>query len=356
MFDGNPAEVDSFIHSGLAGDTTHFYSIFAYDEVPNYAAPLTASARPSDTTPPELSLSVFQNPYLTNHLDVFLVSSEALIDTSIHCEVAGSDVDMDVSDSEEHVWMADYELYSTGSLAISARGRDMSLNWSEVSRTFSSSLLLAAGGMARSVDGQCVLNFPAGVVTRDAYVLVFDDEAPEMGAGRIYDVSPSGLSMSGFAEIGIAYPDNVADPKHLCMVRLEGGVPKAMDCYLDSEKKRIVAFVDKLGLFGLIHQPGTEIPVYGEGRFHVLQNVPNPFAGTTTIALDVPRAGTVRADVVTIDGRLVTTLIDQFVIPGRQDLDWDGCDAAGHKVASGVYFYRVGYESEMVTKKMVHLR
>jgi hypothetical protein len=357
MFDGNPAEVDSFIHSGLASDTTHFYAIFAYDEVPNYSAPLTASARPSDMLPPVLSLSVFQNPYLTNYLDIFMISSEALIDTSVHCQVDGEDTDMDMIDSDEHVWMADYELDSTGPLAISAQGRDMNLNWAEVSRTFSSSLVLVAGGgIARSIDGRCLLSFPERVLKQDAYILIVDEPAADAEIGTVYEVSPSGISLDGFVEVSMAYPDDVADPQHLCMARFEEGVPKPLECYLDSETGRIIAFVDKLGLFGLMRRPGVETPVYGEGRLHVLQNVPNPFAGLTTIALHVPRAGTVRADVITIDGRLVKTIADQFVIPGRHSFDWDGCDAAGHRVASGVYFYRVGYESETVTKKMVHLR
>jgi hypothetical protein len=357
MFDGNPAEVDSFIHSGLASDTTYFYAIFAYDEVPNYSAPLIASARPSDTTDPILSLSVFQNPYLTSYLDIFMVSSEALIDTSIHCEVGGEEVDMDMIDSDEYVWMADYELDSTGPLSMSARARDLNLNWAEVSRTFSSSLVLAAGGgVAGSVDGRCLLSFPGRTVMRDSYILIFDDPKADKETGSAYDVSPSGISLDGFIEISIAYPDNVTEPQHLCMARFGGGAPKPLECYLDSEKGRLVAFVDKLGLFGLIRRPGVETPVYGEGRLHVLQNVPNPFVGTTDIELEVPRAGTVRADVITIDGRLVKTIADQYFIPGRHNYEWDGCDAAGHRVASGVYFYRVSYESETVTKKMVHLR
>jgi flagellar hook assembly protein FlgD len=88
----------------------------------------------------------------------------------------------------------------------------------------------------------------------------------------------------------------------------------------------------------------------------VLQNVPNPFAGSTVISYEIPRAGKVYADVITIDGRLVNRLASGLMIPGRHEIVWDGRDANGGKVASGVYFYRVEFDQKTITKKMVHLR
>jgi hypothetical protein len=102
--------------------------------------------------------------------------------------------------------------------------------------------------------------------------------------------------------------------------------------------------------------PEEETQAYGSGDFTLLQNVPNPFAGTTSIAFVLPRAGFVRGEVFTIDGRMVARLCDTYMIPGRHSIEWDGRDDDGQRVASGVYFYTVRFGSENMTKKMVNLR
>jgi flagellar hook assembly protein FlgD len=70
----------------------------------------------------------------------------------------------------------------------------------------------------------------------------------------------------------------------------------------------------------------------------------------------LPRAGRVSGDVFSIDGRLVASIFDRYMIPGRHNIEWNGRDDNGNRVASGVYFYTVRFGSESVTKKMVNLR
>jgi len=62
------------------------------------------------------------------------------------------------------------------------------------------------------------------------------------------------------------------------------------------------------------------------------------------------------AEVVSVEGRKVKTLLDEFVGPGRHTLEWDGTNDDGRSVAGGVYFYRVTTASETATRKMVILR
>jgi hypothetical protein len=357
IFDTGPAEADTFYHRGLASDTTYYYSLWSFDEVPNYSNRVSMYARPHDETPPDLALSVFQNPYLTQYLDIYLIGSEALIDTSVYCAVDTHSTDMELSDADENVWMADYELEDTGVITVYAMARDVSLNWAEVTHEFSSTLILqAAGGVARSPDGRVTVTIPPGAVERDAYVLISEDAVVDPSLAAAYKISPPGLDLDEFVEIGVTYDGDSGPPEHLAIARLEDGAPDPVASYVDRKNGRLLAFVDKLGTYGVVWNPDQETPEYGAGSFMVLQNVPNPFAGTTDIAFVLPRAGRVRADVITIDGRLVARLCDEFMIPGRHGIEWDGKDVGGQSVASGVYFYRVRFGSEIMTKKMVTLR
>ena len=355
-FDAEPDQSRTVYHTGLVTDTTYYYSVWAFDEVPNYSDLVSVGVRPQDETPPELALSVFQNPYLTQYLDIYLIGSEALTDSSVHCWVDGDEMNMDLADSDENVWMGNFELEGSGTISLLATAMDISLNRGEVEHEFTSTLVLqAAGGIARSPDGRIQVSIPPGALSRDAYILVSPEEdvPPEVAAA--YRISPPGIEVGDFVEISMNHIPEFGPIEHLSLARLDGGEMEHVDCYVDREHGRVLGFVKEMGTYGLVWNPDVETPDYGAGEFTVLQNVPNPFAGTTSIAFVLPRAGRVYADVITIDGRLVTEICDSFMIPGRHTVDWDGRDSGGKKVAGGVYFYRVIFESDTNTKKMVSL-
>ncbi len=75
--------------------------------------------------------------------------------------------------------------------------------------------------------------------------------------------------------------------------------------------------------------------------FSLSQNVPNPFNPSTTIQFSLPQAGPVSLSIYDVNGRRVRTLVDGRADVGRHSVIWDGRDALGREVASGVYLYRL---------------
>ena len=87
------------------------------------------------------------------------------------------------------------------------------------------------------------------------------------------------------------------------------------------------------------------------------QNKPNPFNPTTTISFYLPQECIVGLKIYDISGRLVTRLIaDERRSAGTHAIEWNGRDARGASVASGIYLYRLTAGKETVSKKMVLLR
>ena len=68
---------------------------------------------------------------------------------------------------------------------------------------------------------------------------------------------------------------------------------------------------------------------------------PNPAQGNATLTYHTAEAAHVHIAVYDVLGRHVATLADAEHAPGRHTLVWDGTDATGRSVASGVYFYRI---------------
>jgi len=85
-------------------------------------------------------------------------------------------------------------------------------------------------------------------------------------------------------------------------------------------------------------------------------NYPNPFNPTTTIAFDVARAGAVSISVYNIKGQLVRNLVNGDFTAGKHNVVWNGEDATGRSVGSGIYFYRMVAPGYTNVRKMVMMK
>jgi hypothetical protein len=90
--------------------------------------------------------------------------------------------------------------------------------------------------------------------------------------------------------------------------------------------------------------------------FSLSQNAPNPFNPSTTLRFGLPEAGVVKLDVFSATGQVVRTLVDGHVEAGAHSVVWDGHDAIGRDVASGLYFYRIATATGTAVKRMTLLK
>jgi hypothetical protein len=81
------------------------------------------------------------------------------------------------------------------------------------------------------------------------------------------------------------------------------------------------------------------------------QNFPNPFNPSTTIAFNLPERSHVLLRVYNILGQEIETLVDETRNPGAHEVNWQASNQA-----SGVYFYRLVYKNQVLTKKMALLK
>jgi flagellar hook assembly protein FlgD len=76
----------------------------------------------------------------------------------------------------------------------------------------------------------------------------------------------------------------------------------------------------------------------------------------TRIRYRLPAPARVVLEVFDVHGRKVTTLLDGKEPAGEATVVWDGKDAGGAGVASGVYFCRMRTTDQTITRKMILLR
>lgn len=100
-------------------------------------------------------------------------------------------------------------------------------------------------------------------------------------------------------------------------------------------------------------EPGVslrELP----GMTQLLPNAPNPVAAMgTDIRFRLAQDGTVRVSIFDVQGRVVRTLAEGFETAGEHAVHWDGRDARGSTLASGLYFYTLTSPDGTFTRKLV---
>jgi predicted outer membrane repeat protein len=105
-----------------------------------------------------------------------------------------------------------------------------------------------------------------------------------------------------------------------------------------------------------VGQSPAEVTTEGRLALRLYPASPNPFTGKTSIRVDVPgHSRTATLTVYDLGGRKTTTLLHS-IGRGRHRVEWNGRDARGNAVASGVYFLRLEVDGKVQNAKLMVLR
>jgi len=86
------------------------------------------------------------------------------------------------------------------------------------------------------------------------------------------------------------------------------------------------------------------------------KNYPNPFNPTTTISFTLAEAGPASLKIYNSKGQLVRQLANTEFNAGQHNLIWDGRDAKGRPVSSGLYLYRLQSQGFSQSNKMILMK
>ncbi|MFC1572299.1 right-handed parallel beta-helix repeat-containing protein [Candidatus Eisenbacteria bacterium] len=104
--------------------------------------------------------------------------------------------------------------------------------------------------------------------------------------------------------------------------------------------------------------PAEDRPYTTPIAFHLAPNTPNPWNHTTRIDYAIPEgqnSSIVTLKLFDVAGRLIRTLVDNQS-SGLHQVHWDGTDQSGARVAPGVYFYRLQWNGQSATERLLLMR
>jgi hypothetical protein len=106
------------------------------------------------------------------------------------------------------------------------------------------------------------------------------------------------------------------------------------------------------GKIAMSHQ-GESLP---ESNKPTLECYPNPFNGNITIGFTLPSGSSIQLNIYNIAGQKVCDLMSGNLSAGNHAIVWNGIDAWGRHVSSGIYFARLQSGTLLSSIKMLYIK
>ncbi|RMD90888.1 MAG: T9SS C-terminal target domain-containing protein [Calditrichaeota bacterium] len=200
---------------------------------------------------------------------------------------------------------------------------------------------IEAAFVAVSMDGQTWFEFPWDTTTWSGFAGVTPTKDnqhptdPQVSGGDSFDLADVGLPWAKFVKL-----TDIGDLKQ------EGAFNGDFD--LDA----VVAVHSQPGQPTSVEQTPEAQP----RTFTLFQNYPNPFNPSTTIEFEIARNSRVQIKIFNLQGQEIRTLVNRSFPAGKFRIKWDGKDAHGQNVASGIYFYQMQVNNFHQVRRMTLLR
>ena len=204
----------------------------------------------------------------------------------------------------------------------------------------------------REYDGPGTAEDTAEAIAADAvgaaYVVGSTDFPPQNR-----DYAAAKFSAAGEQEWSFTWasPHGTNDLAHDICVDPAGGVILTGNSFDQVQNENVVSIkLLQATAAGVAESsPGAAPPVQ-------LRMEPNPAFGEATISYVLPRAGRIRLDLLSADGRLLRTLAEGPCSTGLHTIHWSASGAEGLGLPGGVYFLRLEAGGRVTTTKAGLLR
>ena len=100
----------------------------------------------------------------------------------------------------------------------------------------------------------------------------------------------------------------------------------------------------------------VDVPESPAGRLTLAGAIPNPIRNRGSIHYILPTAGEIALGIYDVNGRLVRELVSGTQSAGTHSIEWDGSRTGGGRLAAGVYWARLRFGGQALTRRIALVR
>jgi hypothetical protein len=114
--------------------------------------------------------------------------------------------------------------------------------------------------------------------------------------------------------------------------------------------------IDKIKTIKFENVTSVNEPTNSSAGLALTGNYPNPFQEQTNIEFEIASIGNVELIIYDNRGNQIQKLECTNCQIGKNSLSWNSLDKNNNRVESGVYYYEVRFNNEVLTKKMIMVK
>ncbi|KAB2877779.1 tandem-95 repeat protein [bacterium] len=323
-----------------------------------------------DAKRPNVHISLLQGTITKRYLDAYAYADEdlsgAVNSTFTLKNSSGTTIDSRSAAMSKigpsNLYTSSYHLTNVGSLEVQVTAQDAAANQRIATRNYTVSALLK-GETFVSLSPEFEVSSIKPALSESGFLLT----------GSITEIE-STLMPSMNAGVELIGTTELKDALKLT-IRYDASEMSSLMLRSDFDERKIGVYrVTEFGfeyaggqgrLFSVsttVNSFGKYVALYDQNhavipeKIELSQNYPNPFNPTTTIQYGLAATGRVKLLIYNILGQRIRELVDANQPAGYYKILWDGRNAAGQIVATGIYFYRLETPTGVLSRKMLLIK
>jgi len=307
--------------------------------------------------PPTLTLSIYQNPVLTQYCNIVVVTDSLLSKPPVTKVWRNKDTttyEMKPISNSDFVFECSVKFDTTAVYSIASHIVSKLGTAKDTLRLFSVGMIIPnTTGTMVSVNHLFSVTVKPGAVTEKTFLSIEEEKTAD---AVIYHVRPE-KTFAKPVTVQLSYAGKTYEEAYkLSLFAFKDSVWVPVPSDVNEKNKTVTAQVTSFEIFKLgidaEKKEKAELPT----SFALLQNYPNPFNPSTVITYHVPQDCDMALEIFNMLGERIATLQSGSVTAGRYTVVWNGLNESKNQVPSGIYFYRLKTDSFTQVRKMILLK
>ncbi len=321
---------------------------------------------------PDIDIFYLSDDIFTEHFDLYMPSSEELVDFNgfdrplklwVYYNSVDSQPDIlfpSLKDTLNNIYFSSYDFDYSGSIDFIYQMRDKAANINQDSLNVSFNVIEPSSSSSISFDHHMIqLSIPSNSVDRStpcliAHTQVESDINLEM-IGQPIRIYPDNIELinSSTIEFDLSLIPDTYDINHCGIYYYDGSNWILGETYIEDNKLK--SRINNFGSYAIFYDDHHETVSYPE-HYALMQNYPNPFNPETMIRFYLPEHNNIELDIYNVKGEKIKTIFSGYLQSGYQSIKWNGTGDSGLPLSSGIYIISLKYNNKSINSKMVKLK